>query len=112
YTALKSVLMRMAELSLSGRSAITRHHALSVELPCHAACDNRNVLVARATALSRSIFHELLQRLRVARLSRIPRRQTARGLRRIGAECASVNLNENAAQQEMDRYLPDDVRAA
>jgi hypothetical protein len=51
------------------------------------------------------------QHLRVVRLSRIRLRRTERELDRTAADCASVSLNENAAQRGMSQYLPDAVRA-
>src|SRR4029450_3741156 len=61
-------------------------------------CDNRNVLAARAAALSRANFRESSQHLQVARSSRIPRRQTGRGLDRTAADYALENSGENAWQ--------------
>ncbi len=75
-------------------------------------CDNRSVLAGRAPALSHTIFRELPQHLRVARLSRIRLRRTERELDRTAADCASVSLSENAARRGMSQYLPDAIRAA
>jgi len=75
-------------------------------------CDNRSVLAARAAARSHTIFRELPQHLRVVRLGRIRLRRTERELDRTVADCASVSLNENAAQRGTSQYLPDAVHAA
>src|SRR5438552_13473800 len=93
-------------------SATSIIRAPSIARLSRVTCDNRNVLGARAAALSHTIFLELPQHLRVVRLSRIRLRRTERELDRTAADCASVSLNENAARRGMSQYLPDAVRAA
>jgi len=100
------------ELPAGEVSATSIIRASSIARLSRVTCDSRSVLAAHAAALSRAIFRELPQHLRVARLSRIRLRRTERELDRITADCALVSLNEDAARRALSRYLPDAVRAA
>src|SRR5436309_5630494 len=86
--------------------------ALLVAQLSRESCGSRNGPGGLAAIPIRAIFAGSPRYVRVARLNRIRLRRTEPEQDRIAVDCASVSLNENAARREMDRYLPDAVRAA